>query len=484
MLNIFMVASEGAPFSKTGGLADVIGSLPSALTKEGAVVSVILPKYGVRSEAMDMSKFGIHTEHLGHIFVDVGWRHQYCGIERSQYKGVTYYFLDNEYYFKRESFYGYQDDGERFAFFCKAVFEVILFLDIAPDILHCHDWQAAMVPVLLEAKYRQREKLRRTTTIITIHNLRYRGIYGVDQMKDWFSLGDAYFTEDKLEFFGAASYLKGGLVYSKAITTVSESYAQEIKEPYYGESLDGLLRARSKELYGIVNGIDYDEYNPAKDELIYQNYTKTKVNLKALNKQELQKELCLEQGDRIPMIGLISRLVDQKGLDLVACVLEEILAKKVQLVVLGTGDEKYETLFRDVSRRFPGKLSVHIGFNSVLAHKIYAGADLFLMPSLFEPCGLGQLISLRYGTLPIVRETGGLKDTVQSYNEVTGEGNGFTFTNYNAHDMLYTIQRALHIYERKTLWNKLRKGAMSCDNSWQSSARKYMELYHNLHTKG
>lgn len=477
MLKILMVASEAAPYAMTGGLADVLGSLPMALQKQGAQVRVILPKYGNIPDSL-----AEQMKHLGHIFVDVGWRHQYCGIEEAQHRGVTYYFIDNEFYFKRDGLYGYSDDGERFAFFNRAVLEVLAYLDYFPDILHCHDWQAGMVPVLLEAQYRQQEKYRDMATICTIHNLKFQGIYGIDQMKDWFSLSKDYFTADKLEFYQAGSFLKGGLVYSSLITTVSATYAKEITEAEFGERLEGLLRARNKDLYGIMNGIDHEEYNPQKDERIYQTYTKSKAKLKGINKLELQKELGLIQDERLPMIGLVSRLTDQKGLDLIACVLEEILTEEVQLVVLGTGADCYERLFMEEKDRYPGKLSVRICFDPVLAHKIYASADLFLMPSRFEPCGLGQLISLRYGTLPIVRETGGLKDTVISYNEETGEGNGFSFTNYNAHDMLYTIRRALSFYRKKTLWDKIRKSAMSCDYSWQSSAGHYMELYQMLCT--
>ncbi|HWT75293.1 MAG TPA: glycogen synthase GlgA [Mobilitalea sp.] len=475
MLKILMVASEAAPFAKTGGLADVVGSLPSALLKQGADVRVILPKYGTIPLKLRES-----IVHSCSIYVKMGWRNLYCGIEQIEYNGVTYYFIDNEFYFNRDSLYSYGDDGERFAFFNRAVLEVIPYLDFTPDILHCHDWQAGMVPVLLEAEYRNIEQYQGISTVFTIHNLRYQGIYHIDEMKEWFSLSDDYFTADKLEFFNCASFMKGGLTYSKVLTTVSNTYAEEIKYPFYGERMDGLLNARSEELFGIINGIDYEEFNPQKDSLIYQTYTKSKINDKDANKLALQKELGLTEDEKVPMIGLISRLVDQKGLDLIACVFDEIIVEDIQLVILGTGDAKYEYLFKEAMNRYPGKVSANIRFDNTLAHKIYAAADLFLMPSLFEPCGLGQLISLRYGTLPIVRETGGLKDTVLSYNEVTEEGNGFSFSNYNAHDMLHTIRRAAAICRKKTLRNKLRKAAMSCDYSWQNSAAKYMELYKNL----
>lgn len=472
MLKILMTTSEAAPFAKTGGLADVLGSLPAALKSQGADVRVIMPKYGnIPGNLRDS------IQHLCYIYVKVGWRNLYCGIERAEYNGVIYYFIDNEFYFRRDGFYGYNDDGERFAFFNRAVMEAIPRLEFRPDILHCHDWQTGMIPVLLESGYRNGEIYRDISTVFTIHNLRYQGIFGIDAMKEWFGLGDYYFTGDKLEFYNGGSFLKGGMVYANILTTVSESYAQEIKYPFYGERLDGLLNARDHQLHGILNGIDYEEYNPKKDQLIYQTFSKSNLTGKAANKTALQQELNLTVDENIPMIGLISRLVDQKGLDLIACVLDEILSEDVQFIVLGTGDAKYERMFWDAAYRYPGKVSANIRFDNTLAHKIYAASDLFLMPSLFEPCGLGQLISLRYGTLPIVRETGGLKDTVVSYNEETGEGNGFTFSNYNAHDMLFTVRRALNVCRKKTLRNKLRKAAMSCDYSWESSARKYMEIY-------
>ncbi len=475
MLKVLMVTSEASPYAKTGGLADVLGSLPGALQKNDADVRVIMPKYGSipgkRKESIVQ---------IAYIYVDLGWRHLYCGIEQSEFNGVTYYFIDNEFYFNRDNLYGYGDDCERFAFFNKAVIEAIPYLCYQPDIIHCHDWQSGMLPVLLDTGYKEQELYRDIKTIFTIHNLRYQGICGIDQMKEWFGLKDSYFTEDKLEFYQSANFMKGGLVYSDFITTVSDTYAQEIKSCFYGEKMDGLLNARSAQLFGIVNGIDYEEFNPQTDPFLYQNYTKSGLSGKALNKTALQKDLNLTEREDIPMIGLISRLVDQKGLDLIECVFHEMMEEEVQFVILGTGTEKYEKLFADAVTRYPGKISANIRFDNGLAHKIYAASDFFLMPSLFEPCGLGQLISLRYGTLPIVRETGGLKDTVISYNEATGEGNGFSFMNYNAHDMLFTIKRALEIYKKKTLRTKLQKAAMSCDYSWQNSAGKYIELYKRL----
>jgi starch synthase len=475
MLNILMATSEASPFAKTGGLADVLGSLPQTLINQGADVRVIMPKYAVIPSQLRDS-----IRHNFYIYIGLGWRNSYCGIEEAQYNGVTYYFIDNEFYFGRNSLYGFQDEGERFAFFCRAVLEVLPHLNFQPDVIHCHDWQTGMVPVLLEAQYRHMELYHDISTVFTIHNLKYQGIFSISDMKEWFGLGNEYFTSDKLEYYGAASFLKGGLVYSKVLTTVSRTYAEEIKNAFYGERLEGLLNARAKDLYGIVNGIDYEEFNPRSDKLIFANYSKTNLVGKSTNKQELQKELNLTVDEDIPMIGLISRLVDQKGLDLIACVLDQIMAEEVQLVILGTGESKYENMFQEAMYRYPGKVSANLKFDNILAHKIYAASDFFLMPSLFEPCGLGQLISLRYGTLPIVRETGGLKDTVVSYHDETKEGNGFSFANYNAHDMLFTIRRAINICKRKTIRNKLRKVAMGCDFSWQNSAQEYMKLYQIL----
>jgi starch synthase len=497
-----MVSSEASPFAKTGGLADVIGGLPPALNKRGADVRVIMPKYEFAGKSKMIVKDQVsgeftESEHkktltdilkdnncelklLCSIYVNLGWRQQYCGVEQTVYRGVTYYFIDNEFYFKRDNCYGYGDDAERFAYFCRAVLSAIPHLNFTPDIIHCHDWQTGMIPVLLEAQYRSLDQYQSIRTIFTIHNLKFQGIYGISQMKEWFELGDEYFTADKLEFYGAGSFMKGGLVYSDQITTVSNTYAEEIKYPYYGEQLEGLLRARENSLSGIVNGIDYELYNPKSDPFLYQNYTKSTLKEKKVNKTELQKRLGLEVNEDIPMIGLVSRLTDQKGLALIECVFDEIMSEEVQFVILGSGDKKYEELFQNAVHRYPGKVAVMITYSDPMAQRIYAASDFFLMPSLFEPCGLGQMISMRYGTIPIVRETGGLKDTVSSYQEETGEGNGFCFRNYNAHDMLFTIRKVLEIYKKKTLRSKLIKAAMSTDFSWDIPSGKYMELYDKM----
>ncbi len=475
MLKILMAASEAVPFAKTGGLADVLGSLPKALMQEGADVRVIMPKYGTIPPLLREK-----IRHMETLYVKISWKNQYCGIQMAELNGVTFYFIDNDMYFKREELYGFSDEAERFAFFCRAALDVLPLIDFQPDILHCHDWQTGMIPVLLEAQYRHLDFYKQMSTVFTIHNLKYQGAFSIPLFKDLFGLDDRYFDADKLEFYGGASFLKGGLVYSHALTTVSSTYADEIQTGYYGEKLDGLLNARSRSLTGIVNGIDEEEYNPETDPFLLKNYTMEGLEDKVVNKTLLQRELGMPVREDVPVIGLISRLVDQKGLDLIAHVLDDILKEDVQLWILGTGDAQYEKLFQEAAEDYPGKVSANIKFDNVMAHRIYAGSDMFLMPSQFEPCGLGQLISLRYGTLPIVRETGGLKDTVSSYHEESGEGNGFSFTNYNAHDMLYTIRRALRIYKDKVVWLKIQKRAMNCDFSWHHSAKRYMDLYASL----
>ncbi|HHW70311.1 MAG TPA: glycogen synthase GlgA [Clostridiales bacterium] len=471
-----MAASEGAPFIKTGGLGEVIGSLPKALREENIDVRVVLPKYmAIPAEYRD------DIQYLKYIYVDVGWRHQYCGIEKYILDGLPVYFIDNEYYFGRDMIYGYDDDEpERYAFYCRAVLEILPHIDFMPDIIHCHDWQTGMIPVFLKANYMQDEFYRGIGTIFTIHNLKYQGIFSKDIMKELLGLDEEYYTSDKLEFYGGVSFMKGGLTYSDIISTVSPTYAQEIQTPFLGQKLDGLLRARRSELFGILNGIDYDVYNPAEDPLIYANYDSRDLRGKLEGKLKLQKRLGLPVREDVPIIAIITRLVSQKGLDLIESVLEEILAMDIQMIVMGDGEPHYEWLFRDGSHRYPHKLSANIYYENELAHKIYAGADMFLMPSLFEPCGLAQLFSLRYGTIPIVRETGGLKDTVQSYNEFTGEGNGFSFTDYNAHDMLYTIRRAIEYYYKEDIWDMLIRRGMTGDYSWKRSASKYIELYNML----
>ena len=475
MSKILMVSSEVSPFAKTGGLGDVLGSLPPALAKCGNDVRVVMPKYGcIPKEYCEQMEFQFF------IYVPLGWRKKYCGVFSLERGGVTYYFIDNEYYFGDPYLYKW-NDLERFAFFDKAALEILPHLDFKPDILHCHDWQTGMVSVVLNAYYTRDPFYQGIKTVFTIHNLRYQGIYSMEIVSDFYSLDKSYFTDDKLEFHGCANLLKGGIVYSDYVTTVSPTYAQEIKTPLGGEKLDGLLSARSGQLFGILNGIDYSDYNPKTDPCLYANYDARNVFAKKKeNKIRLQESLGLPVDGEKAMIGIVSRLVDQKGLDLVAAVMEELMNMDIQLVVVGTGEAKYEELFRSNAWYHPAKLSANILFSNDLARKVYAAADLFLMPSLFEPCGLGQMIALAYGTLPIVRETGGLKDTIQPYNEYTGEGNGFSFGPYNAHDMIFTIRRALGFFADKDVWHPLVKNALKQDFSWDASAKAYHDLYLQL----
>ena len=405
----------------------------------------------------------------------------YVGILEAQEEGVHYYFIDNEYYFSGPK--PYCDDQkweiERYAYFCKAVLSVLPVVGFQPDLIHCHDWQTGLIPVYMKERFRGGDFYRNMKSVLTIHNLKFQGKWDTKTVKGITGLSDYFFTADKLEAYKDANLLKGGIVYADAVTTVSDTYAEEIKTPFYGEGLDGLLRARSRDLRGIVNGIDYDEFNPETDNLIDTPYNAVNFRKeKVKNKRALQKELGLCQDDRKMMIGIVSRLTDQKGFDLIAYVMDELCQDDVQLVILGTGEERYENMFRHFDWKYNDKVSANIYYSDALSHKIYASCDAFLMPSLFEPCGLSQLMALRYGTIPIVRETGGLKDTVVPFNEFESTGTGFSFTNYNAHEMLVTVRNAERIYyDKKRDWNKLVDRAMAADFSWHVSARKYQEMY-------
>lgn len=476
-MKILFATAECVPFVKTGGLADVAGALPKEIQKAGEEVRVILPLY----KAIDQ-KWRDQMELVLHFHVNLGWRRQYVGVLKLEYEGTTFYFVDNEQYFGRDYIYGMGgDEGERFAFFCRAVLETLPKIDYIPDVLHCHDWQTGLIPVLLKSQYSQLDFYKDIRTIYTIHNLQYQGIFPISNIEDLMGLGDWAYTSDNLEFFGMCSFMKGGLVFADEITTVSPTYSLEIQTAYYGERLDGLLRSRVDHLTGILNGIDTVDYDPEHDPAIAKNYTADTFALKVENKIALQEELGLKVDPNVPMIGMVSRLSGQKGLDLVECVLPEIMNTGAQLVVLGMGESKYVDLFSWAQWKYPGQVSACFQMNHALAHKIYAGCDLFLMPSMFEPCGLSQLISLRYGTLPITRETGGLRDTVLAYNEYTGEGNGFTFLNYNAHDMLHVIEEAVNMYNgNREQFIKIAERAMRGLYGWDQSAYKYVDLYRKL----
>ena len=478
MKKILFVASECAPFIKTGGLADVVGSLPKCFDKKEYDVRVIIPKYMCMNQ-----KWKDKMTYLNHFYMDLCWRRQYVGIMEMEYEGVKYYFIDNEYYFAGDKPYSdVRYDLEKFAFFSRAVLSALPVIDFRPDVIHCHDWQTGLIPVYLHDSFAYGDFYRGIKSIMTIHNLKFQGVWDIDTIKDIAGLSDYYFTSDKLKDYDNGNYLKGGIVYADMVTTVSDTYAQEIKTPFYGEGLDGLMRARSNCLRGIVNGIDYKEYDPATDNLIAKNFSVENFRKeKVKNKTALQKELGLEVNPRKMMIGLVSRLTDQKGLDLIACVMDELCQDAVQFVILGTGEERYENMFRHFDWKYGKDVSANIFYSEELSHKIYAACDAFLMPSLFEPCGLSQLMSLRYGTLPIVRETGGLKDTVQPYNEYENTGTGFSFSNYNAHEMMGTVRYAEHVfYDKKRDWNKMVERAMKADFSWKASAEKYQQLYNDL----
>ena len=476
-MKILFAASECVPFIKTGGLADVVGALTPVLKAQGADVRVILPLYAaIPQEYVNQMKLECEFE------VELCWRRQYCGIKSLEYQGVTFYFVDNQYYFGRSYIYGLGgDEYERFGFFDRAVIDALVHLDFKPDVVHCHDWQTGMIPALLKIQYAQYPFYQDMKTVYTIHNLQYQGVFPIKAVQDTLGLGDSLFTSDKLECYGCANYMKAGLVYADELTTVSPSYADEIQTAFYGERLDGLLRARKDQLVGILNGIDINDYDPAKDPQIYANYDPYHLGGKEICKQELQKELGLEVDPTVPLVGIISRLSNQKGFDLIECVIRELMATGIQLVVLGMGEAKYTNLFSWAESEYPGRLATRFAMNHQLAHRIYAGSDMFLMPSQFEPCGLSQMIAMRYGSVPIARETGGLRDTVLSYNKFTDEGNGFTFFNYNAHDMLHTVRRAVHYYNNnRDVWYRLIVRGMTGDYSWYSSAGKYMALYEEV----
>ncbi len=476
MKKILFATSEAVPFIKTGGLADVTGSLPRYINKEEFDVRIILPKYLCMN-----SRFEEQLCFKCHLWVELGWRKQYVGIYETKQDGVTYYFVDNEFYFAGDKPYNQIfEDIEKFAFFSKAVLEALPYIDFCPDIIHCHDWQTGLIPVFLRTLYGSQEYYAGMRSVFSIHNLKFQGRWMLSEVKDITGLPPHIFTNDKLEAYGEANYLKGGLVYANAITTVSKTYANEIMTPEGGEGLHGLLSARSNDVYGIVNGLDYDVFNPETDAVIAKNFKVTNVKTgKKANKLALQKEFALPEEEGTYLMGMVGRLTDQKGLDLVAYIMEELLqTAKIQIIVLGTGEGRYEEMFRYFENKYPNQIKAYIGYSEDLAHRIYASCDSFLMPSLFEPCGLSQLMSMRYGTLPIVRETGGLKDTVEAYNEYEHIGTGFSFKNYNAHEMLDTIRYSLKVYydERKE-WDAMVKRAMKQDFSWERSAREYEELY-------
>ncbi len=476
-MKILFAASESVPFVKTGGLADVVGALAPVLARQGHDVRVIIPYFSAIPH-----EYTSQMTHVCDFEVQLGWRRQYCGIEKIEKDGVTWYFMDNKFYFGRPYIYGMGgDEYERFGFFCRGILNMLPLINFQPDVIHAHDWQSGMVPALLKIQYAHLPFYAGIKTIFTIHNLQYQGIFGIREVQDVLGLGDSLWTDDKLECFGCANFMKAALVYSDCITTVSPSYSEEIQTAYYGERLDGLLRARKDDLFGVLNGIDMDEYNPATDHRIAAPFSIDDLTGKKACKRALQEELGLEVNPDIPIIGMVGRLSNQKGLDLVDYVIADIMRQDLQLVVLGMGEGRYFNLFSWAEGEYKGRVAARFTMDHGLAHRIYAGTDMFLMPSQFEPCGLSQMIAMRYGSVPIVRETGGLRDTVLSYNEFNNQGNGFTFFNYNAHDMLHTIERAVDYYRNHPeTWRELQHRGMTGDYSWAHSAKEYLKLYHAL----
>lgn len=469
MKNVLFVASECSPFIKTGGLADVIGSLPQALKETKRIdVQVMLPLY---DEILD--KWKTQMDFYTSIQVPLGWRNQEAKVFTLTYNQITYYFISNDYYFTRKGIYGYYDDGERFVFFSRAVIEALNHLECKPHILHAHDWQAGIAVAL--AKIIQ--PIKDLKTIFTIHNIKYQGIMPIETFHDFFQLPPEHIGG--MEWHGMLNCLKSALFHADKITTVSPSYAEEIKDPYYGEGLDPILIERSADLVGILNGIDNKEYNPLTDPALPVKYRTSRAR-KTENKMILQEKLGLPVNSESPLYIMITRLDEQKGLHLVMHILEEFLQEDVQFIILGTGDETFETYFADMAHRYPEKVVSLLTFNEDLARQLYASADFFIMPSKFEPCGLAQLIALQYKTVPIVRETGGLKDTVQPFNEISGEGNGFSFSNYNAHDLLAVLRYSLTIYRKPDLWATLISNVNKSQFSWKNSAQEYMKLYDGL----
>ena len=480
MRKILFAASECVPFIKTGGLADVCGALPKEFDKNDWDIRVVIPNYTCIPE-----KWRNQFEYVTHFYMSCGSyiQNKYVGVLQYKMDGITYYFIDNQEYF--DCFLPYGDirfDVEKFIFFDKAVLSMLPLINFQPQIIHCHDWETGFIPVDLRTEFQGDMFFWGMKSMITIHNLKFQGIWDVKTMKGLTGFPTDLFVPDKLEFKKDANMLKGGLVYADYITTVSDTYAQEIQTNYYGEGLNGLLAARHMDMQGIVNGIDYNVYNPATDEKLYVNYdAESHRKKKALNKERLQQELGLAVDKKRYMIGLISRLTDQKGLDLINYVIERIIDDYTQLVVIGTGDPQYENMFRHFAWKYPDKISANICYSDDLAHKLYGAADAFLMPSRFEPCGLTQMISFRYGTIPIVRETGGLKDTVQAYNEYDNVGDGFSFTNYNGEEMLNVINYSKHIFfDKKRQWNQMVDRAMANDYSWNASKFRYEGLYKYL----
>lgn len=470
-LKILLVSSEVAPYAKSGGLGDVAGSLPKALKNLGVDVRVVVPKYkSIKNEYFS------DVTYLGSFLTSLSWRTQEAKILLKETE-FPIYFIENDFYFGRDGLYGYGDDNERFAFFCKSAIDMLALIDFYPDVVHCNDWQTGPISLFLKEIYRKLVYYSKIKTLFTIHNLQYQGNFGSETMG---ILGVSNNCSPNIEFYGNISYMKAGLMYADKISTVSKKYADEIQTDEYGYGMNGVLSDKKEKLCGIINGIDYIINDPATDTRIAKNFDVNSIYLKKENKRALQEQLGLEQRD-VPIISIISRLADQKGLDLVAQIFEQLMREDIQFIVLGTGESRYEYMFKNFASRYPGRISANILFDDTLAQRIYASSDMFLMPSLFEPCGLGQMFSLRYGTIPIVRKTGGLADTITHYDVETKQGNGFVFEDYNGGGLLWAIQEALSVYHRgEEEWNQVVKNALNCNYSWDNSAREYVKLYEDL----
>ena len=469
-MKVLYCTSEARPFAATGGLADVAGSLPQALRARLIGCRVVMPLYEeIPQNLRDTMKF------ITSLSVPVAWRRQYCGVFEARSGGVIYYLIDNQYYFKRKGLYGHYDDAERFAFLSRAVLEMLPYLDFRPDVIHCNDWQTALVPIYYSIFYANNDWYRGIKTVFTIHNIQYQGKYGKELLED--VLGIPQSALPILEYDGCVNMMKGAIETANRVTTVSPTYAQEILDPWFAHKMDKILRERSWKLTGILNGIDTVSYNPETDPDIYAHYSVNDMAGKAVNKAELQKRLGLEEDPDVPLIGMVTRMVAHKGLDLVKETLDQLMWEtNIQFVILGSGDYEYETFFREMQNKYPGRLCACFGFVPELSRKIYAGADIFLMPSKSEPCGLSQMIALRYGTIPVVRETGGLKDSIQDSGD--GEGNGFTFQSYNGEDFLDAIDRSMSLYyDDRENWNKLAQNDMNVDVSWETPGQSYMEMF-------
>lgn len=477
-ISVAFAAFEATPFMKSGGLGDVSGALPPALSERGCRMQVFLPKAGTIP-----SQFKEKMTHVTEFIVPLGWRRQYCGIEKLEERGVTWYFLDNEYYFFRDRLYGFYDDGERIAFFCKAVLESLSHIPgMRCDILHCNDWHTALMPVFLREFYRGMPQYDRIRTVFTVHNLKFQGVFPPEILENVLGLAEIPAAAEQLDNHGTVNYMKGALCYSDLLTTVSRTYAREICSAYFGEGMEDIFNRRRDRLHGILNGIDTEEYNPAADGELAAVFSRAQLDGKAADKAALQKELGLEIAPELPLLVMVGRLTEQKGLDLLLRILEELLnGQPVEVAVLGTGDVCYEGALLEIAGRHPGRMRAIPAFDQALAHRFYGGADLLVMPSRFEPCGLAQMIAMRYGTLPVVRETGGLRDSVIPYNRFTGEGTGFGFANFNAHELLFTLQNAIRLFrEDSNAWHRLTEQAMAVEVGWQQSAGQYRALYETL----